>query len=114
AAGVQVEVAGLCVTYDGDPFEPLPALMAVAAEGVKLTAVCSLCGGDAPFHIRLRGGGAGAAVRLRATNIGGTGIHPARRPAHRGRGPGCPRLVPQGARGCPALGRARPVPLRTR
>ena len=88
AAGVQVEVAGLCVTYDGDPFEPLPALMAVAEEVVKLTAVCSLCGGDAPFHIRLRGGEAGDAVRLLATNIGGTEIYQARCRDHRGQGTG--------------------------
>ena len=84
AAGVQVEVAGLCVTYDGDPFEPLPELMAVAEEVVKLTAVCSLCGADAPFHIRRRGGEAGDADRLLATNIGGTEIYEARCRAHRG------------------------------
>lgn len=86
-AGVQVEVAGLCVTYDGDPFEPLPALMAVAEEVVKLTAVCSLCGADAPFHIRLRGGEAGDAVRLLATNIGGTESYRARCRTHRGPDP---------------------------
>src|SRR5699024_1199562 len=49
-SGVQVEVAGLCVTYDGGPFEPLPTLMAMAEEVVKLTAVCTVCGADAAFH----------------------------------------------------------------
>src|SRR5699024_5227974 len=39
AAGVQVEGAGRCVPPDGDPSEPLPALMAVAEEVVKLTGV---------------------------------------------------------------------------
>src|SRR5690625_3351294 len=39
-----VVVAGLCVTYDGRPFEPLPSLMAMAEDVVKLTAVCSVCG----------------------------------------------------------------------
>ena len=88
AAGVQVEVAGLCVTYDGDPFEPLPALMAEAEEVVKLTAVCSLCGADAAFHIRLHGGEAGDAGRLLVTNIGGTEIYQARCRAHRGQATG--------------------------
>lgn len=83
-AGAQVEIAGLCVTYDGDPFVPLPALMAVAEEVVKLTAVCSLCGADAPFHIRLCAGGTGDAGRLLATNIGGAETYQARCRAHRG------------------------------
>ena len=50
-AGIQVEVAGLCITYDGGPFEPVPTLMAMAEEVVKLTAVCTVCGADAAFHI---------------------------------------------------------------
>lgn len=83
--GIQIEVAGLCVTYDGDPFEPLPALMAVAEEVVKLTAVCSLCGADAAFHVRVHGGGAGDARRLLADNIGGTETYQARCRAHHGR-----------------------------
>lgn len=84
-AGIQVEVAGLCVTYDGDPFDPLPALMAVAEEVVKLTAVCSLCGDDAAFHVRLLGGTAGDARRLLADNIGGTETYQARCRAHHDR-----------------------------
>lgn len=84
-AGIQVEVAGLCVTYDGDPFEPLPALMAVAEEVVKLTAVCSLCGADAAFHVRVHGGAAGDARRLLADNIGGTETYQARCRAHHDR-----------------------------
>src|SRR5690625_5786090 len=101
-ACLQDEVAWLCVTYDVDPFEPLPALMAVAEEVVKLTAVCSLCGGDAPFHIRLPGGEAGDAVRLLAPNIGATEIYQARCRYHRGPGTGWPRTVPQGTSGRPA------------
>lgn len=53
--GVDVIVAGLCITYDATPFEPLPALMARADEVVKLTAVCAVCGADAPFHVRRSG-----------------------------------------------------------
>lgn len=48
--GLNILVAGLDVTFDARPFEPLPSLMALA-EGVDaLTAVCSVCGADAAFH----------------------------------------------------------------
>ena len=53
ADGVAVVVSGLCVTFDGRPFEPLPALMAVAEDVLKLTAVCAVCGEDAAFHQRI-------------------------------------------------------------
>jgi len=56
ADGVTVIVAGLCVTFDGRPFEPLPALMATAEDVLKLTAVCAVCGADAAFHQRLAAG----------------------------------------------------------
>ena len=71
-AGVQVEVAGLCVTFDADPFDPLPALMAQADEVVKLTAVCAVCGRDAPFHHRTRAGGGGDLRVAAADLIGGS------------------------------------------
>ena len=51
-AGTTVVVAGLCVTFDGRPFEPLASLMALAEDVTKLTAVCSVCGRDAAFHQR--------------------------------------------------------------
>ncbi|WP_423057448.1 thymidine kinase [Brevibacterium linens] len=51
--GIDVIVEGLCVTFDGQPFEPLPSFMAVAEEVLKLTAVCTVCGKDAVFHQRL-------------------------------------------------------------
>lgn len=53
ADGVTVVVSGLCVTFDGRPFEPLPALMAIAEDVIKLTAVCAVCGEDAAFHQRI-------------------------------------------------------------
>lgn len=59
-AGLVVVVAGLSVTYDGRPFEPLPGLMAVAESVTKLTAVCAVCGRDAAFHVRRAGGPDGA------------------------------------------------------
>ncbi|MFD6175445.1 MULTISPECIES: thymidine kinase [unclassified Isoptericola] len=52
-AGLVVVVAGLSVTFDGRPFAPLPALMAVAEQVTKLTAVCAVCGRDAAYHVRL-------------------------------------------------------------
>jgi len=51
--GLTVIAAGLCVTFDGRPFEPLPALTAIAEDVLKLTAVCAVCGEDAAFHQRL-------------------------------------------------------------
>jgi thymidine kinase len=51
--GLVVMVAGLDVTFDGQPFEPLPALMALAERVDKLTAICAICGEDAVFHVRI-------------------------------------------------------------
>lgn len=50
--GVDVIVAGLDVTFTGEPFEPIPSLMALAERVVKLTAVCAVCGADAVYHQR--------------------------------------------------------------
>lgn len=53
ARGIDVIVGGLDITYDGEPFEPLPALMALAERVDKLTAVCTVCGADAVYHQRV-------------------------------------------------------------
>ena len=53
AQGATVIVEGLCVTFDGGPFEPMPQFMAIAEDVLKLTAVCTVCGRDAVFHQRL-------------------------------------------------------------
>lgn len=55
--GVTVVVSGLCLTFDGQPFEPLPELMAGAEQVTKLLAVCAVCGADAAFHRRVDGRG---------------------------------------------------------
>ena len=81
-AGIQVEVAGLCVTYDGGPFAPLPTLMAMAEEVVKLTAVCTICGAAAAFHMRLIDDGA-SALEATAAQVGGTESYQARCRSHR-------------------------------
>ncbi|HHW82479.1 MAG TPA: thymidine kinase [Actinomycetales bacterium] len=76
--GVNVVVAGLCVTYDARPFEPLPSLMAVAEDVVKLTAVCNVCGADAPFHQRAHDSGVGDARVPVAEHVGGAETYEAR------------------------------------
>lgn len=54
--GHHVIVAGLAMTYDRQPFVPMPALMAMADKVTKLSAVCSVCGNDAVFHKRIVNG----------------------------------------------------------
>jgi thymidine kinase len=76
-AGLVVIVAGLDVTFDGQPFEPLPTLMALAERVDKLTAICSICGEEAVFHVKLGGQRAGPEV-LGPANVGGTEIYQAR------------------------------------
>ena len=75
--GLVVIVAGLDVTFDGRPFEPLPSLMALAEQVDKLTAICSMCGEDAVFHVRLSATAAGANDLVEA-NVGGLETYQAR------------------------------------
>lgn len=51
--GLQVIVAGLDMDFRGCPFGPMPALLAVADEVVKLRAICARCGADAARSQRL-------------------------------------------------------------
>ena len=51
--GVRVIVAGLDQDYRGQPFGPMPLLMATAEYVTKLHAVCSSCGGQASRSQRL-------------------------------------------------------------
>lgn len=87
--GLVVVVAGLSVTFDGQPFSPLPELMALAESVEKLTAVCSVCGADAAFHVRVPGappvtdagaeaGDAGDALVPVAAHVGGSESYEAR------------------------------------
>ncbi len=75
--GIVVIVAGLDVTFDGRPFEPLPSLMALAEQVDKLTAICTVCGEEAVFHVKLTATDAGA-DDLVAANVGGTDLYQAR------------------------------------
>lgn len=54
--GKRVIVSGLAMTFDQQPFVPLPTLMAMADKVTKLSAVCSLCGEEAVFHKRVAKG----------------------------------------------------------
>lgn len=51
--GHRVIVAGLDKDYRGAPFEPMPALLAVAEYITKTLAICMRCGGPANFSQRL-------------------------------------------------------------
>jgi thymidine kinase len=83
AQGRVVIVAGLDVTFAGQPFEPLPSLMALAERVDKLTAICTVCGADAIFHVRL--GSIGASdTELVAEHVGGSELYQARCRRHTG------------------------------
>ncbi|MFE2656464.1 thymidine kinase [Brevibacterium sp. NPDC059310] len=84
ATGATVIVEGLCVTFDGAPFEPLPTFMAVAEDVTKLTAVCTICGRDAVFHERIAAQPTGAATDIDASHVGGLDSYVARCREHFG------------------------------
>jgi thymidine kinase len=51
--GVRVIVAGLDTDFRGEPFGPMPQLMAIAEKVDKLHAICAVCGGEAARTQRL-------------------------------------------------------------
>lgn len=53
AGGKQVVAAGLDTDFRGCPFGPMPSLMAVADDVVKLRAICARCGAEASRSQRL-------------------------------------------------------------
>jgi thymidine kinase len=54
--GKRVIVAGLDMDYRGEPFEPIPSLMAVAEDVTKTHAVCLVCGAPASHSQRIAAG----------------------------------------------------------
>jgi thymidine kinase len=77
AQGMVVVVAGLDVTFTGEPFEPLPSLMALAERVDKLTSICAVCGADAIYHARVASTPS-ADPRLVTENVGGLETYQAR------------------------------------
>ena len=54
--GVRVIVAGLDMDYKGNPFGPIPQMMAIAESVTKVYAVCVKCGREALYSYRLAPG----------------------------------------------------------
>ncbi len=69
--GKRILIAGLDTTFTGDPFGPIPALMAISDEVTKLSAVCMVCGAPAIHTQRL-----GASREL--VVVGAAGVYEAR------------------------------------
>ncbi|MEL7589160.1 MAG: thymidine kinase [Prolixibacteraceae bacterium] len=51
--GIRVIVAGLDMDFKGEPFGPMPGIMAIADYVTKLHAICVRCGQAAQFSHRL-------------------------------------------------------------
>lgn len=51
--GIRVIVAGLDTDFRGEPFGPMPELLAIAEFVTKLSAICPICGGPATRTQRL-------------------------------------------------------------
>lgn len=69
--GKRVILAGLDTTFTGEPFAPIPDLLAVADEVTKLSAVCIQCGAPAIHTQRL---GSDQSLVL----VGAAGVYEAR------------------------------------
>jgi thymidine kinase len=54
--GVRVVLAGIDMDFRGQPFGPMPALLAIAEVVDKLQAICVVCGGPASRNQRLLNG----------------------------------------------------------
>lgn len=65
--GLRVIVAGLDLDYRGQPFGPMPTLMAVAEYVTKMSAICTRCGNPASRSQRV--GVAGATVAVGAGEL---------------------------------------------
>lgn len=53
--GIRVIIAGLDMDFQGKPFGPMPALMAIAEDVTKVHAICVQCGAPASFSYRTSG-----------------------------------------------------------
>lgn len=50
--GVRIIIAALDMDYEGQPFEPIPQLLAIADEVTKVRAICVRCGDLATYSYR--------------------------------------------------------------
>lgn len=75
AGGKRMLLAGLDMTFEAEPFGPVPALMAMADKVTKLSAVCMVCGASAIHTQRLSSSQA-------LVMVGATGLYEARCRAH--------------------------------
>lgn len=73
--GKRILIAGLDTTFNAEPFDPIPALMAISDEVTKLSAVCIVCGQPAIHTQRL-----GQSQEL--VVVGAAGVYEARCRAH--------------------------------
>lgn len=62
--GIHVIIAGLDMDYRGQPFGPMPKLLAVAEDVTKLSAVCVICGNPASRTQRIAGSPTGENARI--------------------------------------------------
>jgi thymidine kinase len=76
--GKHVIVSGLAMTYDRQPFVPIPSLMALADKVTKLSAICLICGADAVFHKRITDGSKINPLRADPKLVGRTDAYEAR------------------------------------
>ena len=53
--GYRVVVAGLDMDWRGNPFEPIPSLLAIAEEIAKPRAICTICGELATYSQKVSG-----------------------------------------------------------
>jgi len=51
----RIIIAGLDMDFLGNPFGPMPSLMAIAEDVTKVRAICSDCGNEATFSFRHSG-----------------------------------------------------------
>ena len=69
SSGIRVIAAGLDMDYQGKPFGPMPALMAVAEYVDKVHAICVRCGDPALHSHRLSTSDRAATVSINAWRI---------------------------------------------
>ena len=73
--GIRVIVAGLDMDFRGQPFGPMPRILAVAEQVTKLQAVCVVCGAPASRSQRIAGP---TGVDAEKVLVGATDLYEAR------------------------------------